>query len=115
MNKIPHKVRVGLSIGLFVWSICAVIFTIVYAYYDFALWIVIVGPILSLLAFIFSIILMPKSVEKDKHVPIKPQPRNHRPSHYSSKNKKPFISEKEWEELEEEEEECFAMEQVDDD
>ena len=115
MKKIPYKVRVGLSIGLFLWSIFAVLMTIIYAYYRYELWIVIVGPICAFLAFIFSIILMPKSLEKDKHAPVKPKPRTHRPHNDVPKKKKPFISEKEWEELEEEEEECFAMEQVDDD
>ena len=115
MNKIPDKVRVGIAIGLFLWSIIAIIMTIIYAYYHYELWIVIVIPILSFLAFILSIIFMPKSIQTNRHAPAKTKPRTHRPSYYSPKKKKPFISEKEWEELEEEEEECFAMEQVDDD
>ena len=115
MNKIPDKVRVGIAIGLFLWSIIAIIMTIIYAYYHYELWIVIVIPILSFLAFILSIIFMPKSIQTNRHAPSKTKPRTHRPSYYSSKKKKPFISEKEWEELEEEEEECFAMEQADDD
>ena len=115
MKNIPYKVRVGIAIGLFIWSILAVIFTIVFAYHHYALWIVIVGPSLAVIAFILSIIFMPKSREEDVVTPHKSKPRNHRPSHYSHHKKKPFISEKEWEELEEEEEECFVMEQNDND
>ena len=115
MKKIPYKVRVGISIGLFIWSIFAVIFTIVFAYHNYQLWVVILGPSLAVIAFVLSIIFMPKSREGDNITPPQPKPRTHRPSHYSHKEKKPFISEKEWEELEEEEEECFAMEQIDDD
>lgn len=115
MNKIPDKVRVGIAIGLFLWSIIAIIMTIIYAYYHYELWIVIVIPILSFLAFILSIIFMPKSIQTNRHAPAKPKSRTHRPHNDVPKKKKPFISEKDWEELEEEEEECFAMEEADND
>lgn len=116
MKNIPYKARVGIAIGLFIWSILAIIFTIVFAYHHYALWVVILGPSLAVIAFILSIIFMPKSKEGEiSNIPHKPKPRNHRPSHYSEKHKRPFISEKEWEELEEEEEECFVMEQNNDD
>lgn len=114
MKNIPYKVRVGIAIGLFIWSILAVIFTIVFAYHHYALWVIILGPYLAVIAFILSIIFMPKSHEGEVNPPPKAKPRNHRPSHYSEKNKKPFINEKEWEELEEEEEECFVMEENND-
>lgn len=107
MNKIPYKARVGLSVGLFLWSIGCIIATIVFSQKGLGLWIVIVGPILSILAFIFSIILMPKEIQNKEPVSTKPKPRVHRP--HPEKHKKPFISEKEWEELEEEDEECLYL------
>lgn len=113
MNKIPYKVRVALATGLFLWAILAIIFTIVYAYYNYQLWIVIVGPILAIVSFVFSIILMPKTQNEITNNTSQPKTVHHHRNSYH-KNKKPFISEKEWEELEEEEEEILAMEEVDD-
>ena len=115
MNKIPHKVRAGIAVGLFIWAILAIIFTIIYAYYDYQLSIAITGPILAAVAFILSIIIMPKSEIDNSGSELQIKTTKKRSSYHQSKQKKPFITEKEWEELEEEEEEILAMEEVDDD
>ena len=65
MKRIPDKVREGIAIGLFIWSIVAIIVTIVYLQYDFQLWIVITMPILAVLAFIISIVFMPTSKKEE--------------------------------------------------
>ena len=113
MNKIPYKVRVGISVGLFLWSIACIIATIVFSQQGLGLWVVIVGPILAVMAFVLSIILMPKSEQNSEHVTAKPKPRTHRPR--PEKRKRSFISEKEWEELEEEDEECLYLMDDEDD
>ena len=101
MNKIPYKVRVGLSVGLFIYAICALIASIVLAINGYGLWIAFIGPVLAVVAFVFSIILMPK--EKPESTPIV---KNNNKAFKKHKNsKKPFITDKEMEELDEEEEE----------
>lgn len=45
MNKIPYKVRVGFGIGLFLWSIGAIIATIIFSQRGLGVWVLIVGPI----------------------------------------------------------------------
>lgn len=114
MNKIPYKVRVGIAVGLFIWSILAVIMTIVFSQYHFELWVVIVVPILAVLSFILSIIFMPRTKEGEEEKVVKPAPSKHRPQK-QKKHKKSFISEKEWEELEEEDEECLYISDSTDD
>ena len=102
MNKIPYKVRVGLSVGLFIYSICALLVSIVLAVNGYGLWIAFVGPILAITAFVFSIILMPKQKQESEPVVNNNKVKS---TKKHKKSKKPFITDKEMEELDEEEEE----------
>ena len=112
MKKISPKVRTGIAVGLFIWAILAILFTIIFSFYHFQLWVAIVIPILAFVAFIFSVIIMPKSEINNSALKKKKAPINKQPTY---KQKKPFISEDEWNELEEEEDEISAMEEVDED
>ena len=109
MKKIPYKVRVGISVGLFLWSICAVIASIVFSQQGL-LWTAYVGPIIAVIAIIASIIIMPKT--KEDGSPIVEEKKPKAKKKYKPKNqKKPFISDKEWNELDEEdEEEMYILE-----
>ena len=115
MNKIPHKVRTGISVGLFLWSIGCIIAIIVYSQNGADLWVSIVGPLLAVFAFILSIVFVPKDDKNSESVNGKTQPRAHRSQPHHKKHKRPFINEKEWEELEEEDEECLYLMDNDDD
>lgn len=111
MKKIPYKVRVGISVGLFSWSICAVIASIVFSQQGL-LWTAYVGPILAAIAFIASIIIMPKTKEDGSPIVGEKKPKPKKIKNYKlKKQKKPFISDKEWDELDEEdEEEMYILE-----
>ena len=72
----------------------------------------------ALVFFVFAFIFMPPKgyvpIRVEKKEEPQPKPVKYKP-YKEKKYKEPFISDDEWEELEEEEEECFAMEQVDND
>lgn len=109
MKKIPYKVRVGLSIGLFLWSIGAIIASIVFSQQGY-LWTAYVGPILAIVAFVISIIMMPKAKEDGSLIVEKKKSKSKKMKKHKQK-KKPFISDKEWNELDEEdEEEMYILE-----
>ena len=105
MKKIPYKVRVGISVGLFLWSIGAVIASIVFSQQGY-LWTAYVGPILAVTTFVISIIIMPKTKEDGSPIVEEKKSKPKKIKKYKSKKqKKPFISDKEWNELDEEDEE----------
>ena len=114
MKRIPYKVRLWLSIGLFIWSIVAFIFSIIIYTNTMQLWIVITIPIIAFISFIMSIVFFPRF--KDDGVPtIEPKQKAQKPiRHHKANNPRgPFINERDWEELEEEDEECMYIEEDD--
>ena len=111
MKKIPHKVRVGISVGLFLWAIGCVIAAICFSQMGF-LWTAFVGPILAVVAFVFSIIIMPKTNEDGTPIVIEKKPKPKRTKHKTKKHKKPFMTEEEWKEQEEEDDEMMFIEEI---
>ena len=113
MKRTPYKVRLYLSIVLFIWAIVAFIASIVYYLNTKQLWIMIVIPIIAFISFILSIAFFPRF--KDDGTPtVEPKQKTQkaiRPR--QNKSKKPFINEKEWEELDEEDEECMYIDEED--
>ena len=110
MKRIPPKARTGISVGLFLWSIADAIFTIIFYNKYKELWILIMGITLGVIAFIASIVFMPVRSDDVASTTIKYKKDTHKPRKYRKRNgKKPFITDKEWEELEEEEEELMYV------
>ena len=105
MTKTPYKARVGISVGLFIWSIGAII-TSIYFSQSGLLWTAYVGPILALIAFVLSIIIMPKANNNNDSIKIEEKPTQHfisQPSwNYEDDDED---DEEEWDDEEEEEEE----------
>ena len=109
MRKIPYKVRLWLSIGLILWDLVAVIAAIVYYAFTSWLWLLITVISVAFLLFILAIILFPR-FKDDGTTTVEPKtkaekPRRHRPKKY----KKKFISNAEWKELDEEDEESMYI------
>lgn len=100
MTKTPYKARVGISVGLFIWSIVAIIASIYYSQ-NGLLWTAYVGPILAFTAFVLSIIIMPKTSNRNNSIKIEEKPTQHFISQ-SSWNYED--DEEEWDDEEEEEE-----------
>lgn len=59
MTKITLKTRIGISVTLFVLSLVS-LFTSIYLSQNKIFWITYVGPTIALIAFVLSIIIMPK-------------------------------------------------------
>ena len=111
MMKIPYKARVAISVGLFVWSIGAVIAAICFSQMGL-LWTAYVGPILAFIAFIFSIIIMPKTNEDGK--PIQTKKKEEKIYTYSPiwvDDDEEDEDEDDWDDEEEEEEERRRQEE----
>ena len=114
MKSIPYKVRLWLSIGLFIWSIVAFIVSIIWYTNTKQLWIIIAIPIIAFICFMMSIVFFPRF--KDDGTPtVESKQKKQKQLQYSEPkiSKKPFITEKEWEELDEEDEECMYIEEDD--
>ena len=113
MKRIPYKVRLWLSIGLFIWSIVAFIVSIIWYTNTMQLWIIIAIPIIAFISFIISIVFFPRF--KDDGTPIvEPKQKIQKPAYRKTNNsREPLISEKEWEELDEEDEECVYIDEGD--
>ena len=105
MNKIPHKVRECISIGLFLYSIFGVALTVILYNHYLKIWMLIVGMLISVFAFVLAVILMPRQSNNENEVKIKKPNKQKATKHKANKIKKPFISDKEWKELDEEDEE----------
>ena len=105
MTKTPYKARVGISVGLFIWSIGAIVASIYFSQSGL-LWTAYVGPILALIAFVLSIIIMPKTSNDNNSIKIEEKPTQHfisQPSwNYEDDDED---DEEEWDDEEEEEEE----------
>ena len=100
MTKTPYKVRVGISVGLFIWSIGAIIASIYFSQSGL-LWTAYVGPILAFIAFVLSIITMPKTSNDNNSIKIEEKPTQHFISQPSWNYED---DEEEWDDEEEEEE-----------
>lgn len=111
MKRIPYRVRLWLSMGLFIWAIVAFIVSIVWYANTMQLWIIIAIPIIAFISFIMSIVFFPRF--KDDETPtVEPKQKAQKRTNHMTKNPRgPFINEKEWEELEEEDEECMYIEE----
>lgn len=105
MTKTPYKARVGISVGLFILSIGAIIASI-YLSQSKLLWTAYVGPILAFISFVLSIIIMPKTSNDNNSIKIEENPTQHfisQPSwNYEDDDED---DEEEWDEEEEEKEE----------
>lgn len=104
MTKIPYKARVGISVGLFILSIGVIIASIYFSQSGW-LWTAYVGPIVAFIAFVLSIIIMPKISNDNNTIKIEEDPNQHfasQPSwnyEYDDED-----DEEEWDDEEEEEE-----------
>ena len=109
----PHGLRFGLGFGLLVFAILCIPGTIINYTNIKQLWVLILGPslfVLSVIAGLFLLIFVSdKELIMVEHQEAKAKPQKIT----KSKNKKPFISDKEWKELDEEDEEEMYI--VDDD
>ena len=113
MKHIPYKVRLYLGVILVIWSILALVATIIYSNYHAPMWILVMGPIASFLFFIIGIILVPRTNEDGSIVVI--EKKNKKIKKYKApKEKKPFMSEEEWKKEEEEDEEMMYIDDMDD-
>ena len=113
MKKIPYKVRLWIGIGLVLWSVLAVITTIIYAAYGTPMWILITGPIVAVVAFAIGIIFIPSTKEDGTPIVVKKKQRIKKPkSHKPKKQKKAFMTDEEWKALEEEDDEMMFIEEV---
>ena len=109
--RLSHRLRFGLGLGLLVFAILCIPGTIINYTNIKQVWVLILGTslfVLSVLAGLFLLIFVSDKepiVVEHQEVKAKPQKVT------KNKNKKPFISEKEWKELDEEdEEEMYIME-----
>ena len=105
MNKIPHNVREGISIGLFLYSIFGVALTVILYNHYLKIWMLIVGMLICVFAFVLEVILIPRQNNNENEAKTKKTNKQKVTKHKSNKTKKPFISDKEWKELDEEDEE----------
>ena len=113
MNKIPYKVRLWLSIGLFIWAIVAFVVSVIYYANTMQMWIIIVIPIVAFTSFIMSIAFFPR-FKDDGAATVEPKQEVQKQIHCKTNNtRKPFTSKKEWEELDEEDEECMYIDEGD--
>ena len=109
--KMPHGLRFGLGLGLLGFAILCIPGTIINYANIKQVWVLILGPSLFVASVIAGLFLLIFVSDKEPIV-IEHQKAKEKPQKVAkNKNKKPFISEKEWEELDEEdEEEMYILE-----
>lgn len=114
MTKTSYKVRVGISVGLFILSIGAIIASIYFSQIGL-LWTAYAGPIFAFIAFVLSIIIMPKTSNNNNSIKIEENPTQHfisQPSwNYEDDDED---DDEEWDDEEEEEEERRRQEEEED-
>lgn len=115
--KLPVGLKYGLGLGLIGWSILSIPFTINGYASIKENWILIIGCVSGIIAVILGFCILIFTEDKESITKEKEPPRvTKKNKHYRPrKNKRPFISEKEWEELEEEDDEMFIIEEMLDD
>ena len=109
--KLPRVLRLVVGIVLIIWACICFPYAIIRYTNSKEIWILYLGLFAGSLSLIVGLLFIifikdkPLVVASNQtHVP----PASHRPKPYKPK-KKPFISEKEWEELEEEDEEAMYI------
>lgn len=117
MKKIPYNVRTGVGVGLILWSVVAVIATIVWGAYGAPVWALILMPIVAIITLVIGVIFIPRNNEDGTPIVIEKKPKVKRPKTRKAKRyKKPFMTGEEWKEQEEEDDEMmFIEEAVEDD
>ena len=117
MSKIPYKVRMGIGVGLVLWSIVAIIATIVSGAYGAPTWVLILIPIIAAITFAIGIVFVPRNKEDGTPIVIEKKHKAKKHRKYKVKRtKKPFMTDEEWREQEEEDDEMmFIEEAVEDD
>ena len=108
--RLSHRLRFGLGFGLLVFAILCIPGTIINYTNIRQVWVLILGPALFVISVIVGLFLLIFVSDKEQIV-MEHQETKEKPQKVTkSKNKKPFISEKEWKELDEEdEEEMYIM------
>ena len=113
MNKIPYKVRTGIGVGLILWSVVAVIATIIWGAYGAPIWALILMPIVAVITFVIGVIFVPRNNRDGTQIVIEKKPKIKKSNRRKLKRKKkPFMTDEEWQEQEEEDDEMMFIEEV---
>lgn len=113
MKKIPYKVRTCVGVGLILWSVVAVIATIVWGAYGAPPWALILMSIVSIITLVIGVIFVPRTNADGTPIVIEKKPKVKRPKIRKTKRyKKPFMTNEEWREQEEEDDETMFIEEV---
>ena len=110
MNNSPYKVMTGIGIGLVLLSIIGIIATIICGAYGAPIWLLVFLLVAAALTFVIGIIFVPKTNEDGTPFVIEKKPKKKKPKQH--KVKKPFMTEKELKEQEEEDDEMVFIEEV---
>ena len=112
MKKIPYKVRLGIGVGLVLWSIVAIIIVIVWGAYQAPIWALVLIPIVAFVFFIMGIIFVPKTNEDGTPIVMEKKPKLKKNKHKVKKRKRPFMTEEEWKQQEEEDDDMMFIEEL---
>ena len=116
MNKIPYKVRTGVGVGLILWSVVAVIATIIWGAYGAPPWALILMPIVAIITLVIGVIFVPRTNADGTLIVIEKKSKIKTPKIRKTKRyKKPFMTDEEWQKQEEEDDEMMFIEEVVDD
>ena len=113
MNKIPYKVRTGVGVGLILWSVVAVIATIIWGSFGAPIWALILIPIVAVITLVIGVIFVPKTNADGTPIVIEKKSKVKRSKIRKAKRyKKPFMTDEEWREQEKEDDEMMFIEEV---
>lgn len=110
MNRVPYKTRMGMSVGLVLLSIIIIIATVICGAYGVPIWLLVLLSVAAALTFVMGIIFVPKTNEDGTPFVIGKKSKKKKPKRH--KDKKPFVTDKEWKEQEEEDDEMVFVEEV---
>lgn len=114
--KLPKGVRLGVGLGCIGWSFVYIPYAIIKYINEKEVWVLYFGLFAGFLALltglVFLIFFKSKEPSETPKKEIHAQPISSYKPRKVKKNKKPFISEEEWGELEEEDEEAFYIEEM---
>ena len=71
MNKIPYKIRTGIGVGLILWSVVAIIATIVWGSYGAPIWALILIPIVAVITLVIGIIFVQERMQMEPQLSLK--------------------------------------------